>query len=94
MLTYPPPNAVIKDAFDSKQNKNQKLTSKDTDLLVKQTLLSTCEVEMRVNHLSNIKRHRHEVALKSSAKIKETSVDKSNRKSASLDTDESWCICG
>ena len=49
---------------------------------------------MRVNHLSNIKRHRHEVALKSSAKIKETSVDKSNRKSASLDTDESWCICG
>ena len=41
-----------------------------------------------------IKRHGQEGADKASAKIKERSVDKSSRKSASLDTGESWCICG
>ena len=70
------------------------LTSEDMDLLAKQTLLSTCEVEMRVKHLSNMKRNCQEGALKPCAKIKERSVDKSSHKSTSLDSEESWCICG
>ena len=41
-----------------------------------------------------IKRLRQEGAHKASAKIKERSMDKSSRKSASLDNGESWCICG
>lgn len=41
-----------------------------------------------------IKRRRQEGAHKASAKIKEISMDKSSRKSASLGNGESWCICG
>ena len=82
----------MKNSLSVKQEEGTDLLT-GIHLMAKQTSLSTCEVKMWVKHLSNVKRHRQEGAHKaSSIKRKERSVDKSSRKSASLDLVESWCM--
>ena len=80
--------------FEKAQKESRDLNSEDVEELVKQTLLSTEDVQIWVTHLDSVKKQRQAGARKAAATRKQKSAKLKSSDKVATAGNEFWCLCG